>query len=949
MKNTFQYIVLALAAVFFSVSNLFAKVDISSNGVYYIFHSSGMALSSVDGAPNLHTFNAGEAQQFRFVQSGSSYLIKSVQRNSNVAKTGQWNTEFSSSTGNAAKFTVEDCGGDYVRFRCADNNLCLGTDGTVPGASVYSDKNGRETLHLWYLREANGSSLITDGLYMTIEKAELFLSTTKGGDGEGEYPVRSQEKLLTEIDAAKSVYESPTSQAEVVSATTKLADALNAYKAERNSPVSAGVKYYIVHASNRYLSNENGNVQIKNRSNDTKRQFVFEAMSDGSYALKNVASGTYLTASGEYDVKMANSSSSSSAHVKVGYAPDEEYYVRLQFASNGLYLGTDGTSDGKGVYSDKSGSDGKHYWYLVRVDAPSGQPYHSFLIGSPAIRLGMDWLDAEGKHINAHGGCVLYEDGTYYWFGENYRPSPVRSNGIVCYTSKDLYNWKRECMAYECPEQPLRSDYQDMNYGRTLERPKVMKCPNTGKYVMWVHWENGSGYAASRVAILYADKITGPYKFVKTMRPRGDEQPSGSRDQTLMFDPDYNVGYHFGSAEENMTMHGTLLKDDYLDLSNTWERMFVDKQYEAPAIFKYHQRFVAITSGCTGWDPNPAHSSYSQLPLSGWADNGNPCVDANANKSYCSQSNYVFKVPGKYDAYIYMGDRWKGGDYFPDANVGESWHIWLPIDMRSGYPIIRFYGEWSLDLFDKLNRYRRVETFEPGKTYLLLSKNANRILSNKEGKLALTEDNDDINLSFRISAKDDYYILTDVASGKALDATDGGLSLRDSSGSHEQQWRIVSSGTHDGYYYFYPRSSSSSAMTNFSATPTLNGVVGLGTAGKTASCQFAFCFDSKKVHYAPISDESDGSYARWIESKGYRKVEPVGLPELYANEGLGDDLVVYTGKNQLSVYASRACDVYIYTLDGRLVRSFGVEADVVVDCQLPAGVYLVNGRKVRVE
>ena len=137
-------------------------------------------------------------------------------------------------------------------------------------------------------------------------------------------------------------------------------------------------------------------------------------------------------------------------------------------------------------------------------------------------------------------------------------------------------------------------------------------------------------------------------------------------------------------------------------------------------------------------------------------------------------------------------------------------------------------------------------------------------------------------------------------------------------------------------------------MTNFSATPTLNGVVGLGTAGKTASCQFAFCFDSEKVNYKPISDESDGSYARWIESKGYKKVEPVGVPELYANEGM-DDVEVYTGKNQLTVRSPRACDVYIYTLDGRLIRSFGVEANALVDCQLPAGVYLVNGRKVVVE
>lgn len=936
------FLLICLAAPFFQSFG----VEVRNNGTYYVFHSSGMALSSVDGVPNLHTFNADDPQKFQFVKSGNYYLIKSVQRSTNVAKKETWNTEFSSSTGNVAKFTVEVSGGDYVKFKCADNNLYLGTDSYVPGASVYSDKNGKETLHFWYLREANDSEVITDGLYMTIEKAEMRLSTTIEGDGEGKYPAAARKTLSDEILTAKSVLDNPSSQKEVVSATTKLADAITAYSSRRNLPFATGVKYYIVHAGNRYLSNENGSAQLKNRSTDTKMQFVFETMSDGSFAVKNVSTNAYLTASGEYDVKFASSSSSSSARFDIGYAPDEDYYVRFKFKSNSLFLGTDGTSDGKGVYSDKNGSDGKHYWHLERVDAPKG-PRSSFLIGSPAIRLGVNWYDEEDNHINAHGGCVLYENGKYYWFGENYRANPVRSNGIVCYSSDDMYNWKYECMAYKCPEQPLRSDNQDMNYGRTLERPKVMYCPNTGKYAMWVHWENGSGYAASRVAILYADKITGPYTFVKTMRPRGDEQPSGSRDQTLMFDKDYNAGFHFGSAEENMTMHGTLLTKDFLDLSNTWERMFVSKQYEAPAIFKYHKRFVAITSGCTGWDPNPGHSSYSQLPLSGWVDSGNPCVDANNNTSYCSQSNYVFKVPGKYDAYIYMGDRWKGGDYFSDANVGESWHIWLPIDMRSGYPIIHFYSEWSLDLFDALNRYRRVAEFEPGKVYSLLSRNANKLLSEKDGRLSLTEDDDDINLSFRLSAVDGYCVLTDLASGRALDASDGKLSLRDSSGSYEQQWKIVSAGTHDGYYYFYPRSASSSALTNFSASPTANGIAGLGASSQSVSCQFAFCFDSKKYNYAPIEDESDGSYERWIESKGYSKVDLTEVKKPVLADGAEEnDLRIFVEENRLDILSPTDANVSVYSVDGRLILSFGTKAGVVSSHELAPGVYVVNGKSV---
>ena len=35
------------------------------------------------------------------------------------------------------------------------------------------------------------------------------------------------------------------------------------------------------------------------------------------------------------------------------------------------------------------------------------------------IRSGELWPDDNGEHINAHGGGVMYHDGTYYWFGEN--------------------------------------------------------------------------------------------------------------------------------------------------------------------------------------------------------------------------------------------------------------------------------------------------------------------------------------------------------------------------------------------------------------------------------------------------------------------------------------------------------------------------------------------------
>ncbi|MCQ2207911.1 MAG: hypothetical protein MJZ02_06815 [Paludibacteraceae bacterium] len=922
---------------------LCGAVDTNKN--YYIFHASGLVMSSADGTPNLHTFQSADDQVFQFVQSGNYLLVKNRKNGKNVAKTGDWDTEYTTSTANSAQFTIEEVGGDYIKLKCANNNRYLGTDGTAPGNSVYSDKSGNEMLHYWFVREASANIIVTDGLEAAITKAENQLANTAEGTGEGNYTTQNRQVLLNAIDDAQNTLSSK-SQTEINAATTQLQNAIKTYNETRNPAFVEGEKYYLVHGGNRLLTNNGGKLQLKEPANSTSQQFTISKLNDGTYAVKNVQNGQYVCASGEYSTALTDNTSTKASHLKIGYAPNEDLFVRLQFASNNLYLGTDGTTDGSGVYSDKSGADGKHYWQLVRVtDFNNQQPYHSFHNGSSATRLGVNWLDEKGNHINAHGGCVLYKDGTYYWFGENYRKAPVKSNGIVCYTSKDLYNWKYECMAYECPNVPLRSDYQDMNYGRTLERPKVMYNPNTNQYVMWVHWENGSGYAASRVAILYSDKITGPYTFVKTMRPRGDEQPSGSRDQTLLYDPEYRVGYHFGSAEENMTMHATLLTDDYLNLSNNWARIFVKKQYEAPAVIKYHGRFIAITSGCTGWDPNAAHASYSELPFEGWNDLGNPCVDANANKTYNSQSNYVFAVPNLYNAYIYMGDRWKGGDYFSDANVGESWHIWLPIDMRTGYPILRFYGEWDLSLFDQLNRYRRVEKFEEGKEYVLLSRNANRIFSDKSGKFMLTEDNDELNTRFRICGNGKgQHLLVNTENGKALSVVAGNLCWEDSTGSNSQLWNITKAGN-DGYYYLSPTSNSALVLSNLCATTTANGIAGLAKAGNTLGNRFAFCFDSKKHHYTPISDESDGSYRKWIESLGY---EQTTLPAFTAENGTTPTVIVSTSEHTLNIESLADQTVVIYNANGQLAKRFNMRTNEVKALHLPTGVYVVNGLKVTV-
>lgn len=132
------------------------------------------------------------------------------------------------------------------------------------------------------------------------------------------------------------------------------------------------------------------------------------------------------------------------------------------------------------------------------------------------ISPGVLWNDINGEQINAHGGCVVFENGFYYWFGED-RTGFV-SNGVSCYQSKDLYNWKRLGLSLKTKGEP-KEDMNDISHGRLFERPKVIYNPKAKKWVMWTHWESGDGYGAARVCVATSDKIEGPYILYKTFRP----------------------------------------------------------------------------------------------------------------------------------------------------------------------------------------------------------------------------------------------------------------------------------------------------------------------------------------------------------------------------------------------------------------------------------------------
>jgi beta-galactosidase len=293
----------------------------------------------------------------------------------------------------------------------------------------------------------------------------------------------------------------------------------------------------------------------------------------------------------------------------------------------------------------------------------------------------MEWLADDGKHINAHACGILFEEGVYYWFGE------CRNGiGIACYTSTDLYNWKNEGLVFK-PDGSVSSDIQK---GCIMERPKVVKCENTGKYVLWFHLElAGQGYNAARVATCVADEITGPYEFVRGFRPNDNM----SRDQTVFVDDD-GIGYHFYSSRDNYDMRLHTMTDDFLNATEEDEMIFTKGAHrEAPAIFKHNNTYYLITSGCTGWDPNAARFDVTndiwQQP---WEAKGNPCKGPDANLTFNGQSTFVLKVQGYKDAYIFIADIWRKND------LPSSRYIWLPITIKSDGDIeIQWRDSWKLE------------------------------------------------------------------------------------------------------------------------------------------------------------------------------------------------------------------------------------------------------------
>ncbi|MDY7083638.1 MAG: RICIN domain-containing protein [Actinomycetota bacterium] len=397
------------------------------------------------------------------------------------------------------------------------------------------------------------------------------------------------------------------------------------------------------------------------------------------------------------------------------------------------------------------------------------------------ITNGVQFTDTSGAGVHAHGGGVLKSGSYWYWFGENRNPDDT-FRAVSVYRSADLRTW-------EFRNNVLTSSSAAELGSAKIERPKVVHNASTGRYVMWMHKENGTDYGEARAAVASSATIDGTYTYHGSFRPLNQHM---SRDITLYSEG--GAAYMISAADENRDLQIYRLTADYLQVASLVGNFWDNATREAPAMFKRNGVYFLLTSGTSGWNPNQAkYATATSIsgPWSGWTNVGD-------STTYGSQPAFVLPVGG---SYLYMGDRWAGAWSGP---VNDSRYVWLPISFPTSTSMsLTWYPTITIDAD------AGTVTGNPATYYRVTNRASGRVLdvvsastaNNAEVKQYPWNGGGNQRFEFR-DAGTGYYQVIAQHSGKCLDVAsgstaDGANIIQYTCGTGaNQQWQWTPTGDH---------------------------------------------------------------------------------------------------------------------------------------------------------
>lgn len=301
--------------------------------------------------------------------------------------------------------------------------------------------------------------------------------------------------------------------------------------------------------------------------------------------------------------------------------------------------------------------------------------------------------DTDGKFLHSHGGHLLHaEDGYYYLYGEygEFDLTGYEGRKVSCYRSRDLTNWENRGVVLDVhtpraayvltkhtnptmerskqpPVEERWAGWADRpEVGATIQRPKILYNARTGKYVLWMHWEDGMGFALSHCAVASSDRPDGPFVYHGSFRPAG----CMSRDSTVFQDED-GTAYFISAARDNADFHIYRLTEDYMAIDEYVKCLFPDQYREAPALFKRKGVYFLLSSECMGAEPNQCMYSWTRDLLGRWSSQqplGTPTT-------FDTQPAFVMTLNSPDEThYFYVGDRWNPTEFYRNAR-----YIVLPL------------------------------------------------------------------------------------------------------------------------------------------------------------------------------------------------------------------------------------------------------------------------------
>lgn len=304
------------------------------------------------------------------------------------------------------------------------------------------------------------------------------------------------------------------------------------------------------------------------------------------------------------------------------------------------------------------------------------------------IKNGIPWFDNNGDIVNAHGACIVEENGKYYLFGEWKSDETNAFPGFACYSSTDLVNWNFERVVLPMQKEGI------MGPNRVGERVKVMKCPKTGMYVMFMHSDD-MGYYDPYTAIATSKTINGEYKMYGPLMYNG--KPVKRWDMGTFQDTD-GRGYV-------LIHHGPIyrLSDDYMTVEA--EVAHVKDMGESPAMFKKNGLYYLLSSNMTSWEKND--NMYHTAPsIEGpWTYRGLFCPPGKL--TYNSQCTFVLPLKRNNEIVpMYMGDRWS----YP-RQASAATYVWLPMQVEgTKLSIPEYWQGWDIETMQPIDLLHKSST-----------------------------------------------------------------------------------------------------------------------------------------------------------------------------------------------------------------------------------------------